>query len=171
MKNLFGHLALTLGLLFGLMATANAENFDPNRYVLDAFRVTLKEHPLPQSPASVEGLREQAAYLMLIKNVMSLYRDGYLEQQDAHVVVELVQRHLEYVTTAQAQAQDWLGSNRQLLRTMHYHALSVSQLVRTPTDAPRFKGLMEAYHHGIGYDAYRAAQAAGIEQHWLDPNS
>lgn len=171
MKNLFGHLALTLGLLFGLTATTNAESFDPNQQALAAFRATLEAHPLPAPRATQEGLREQAAYLMLIKNVMSLYRDGYLEQQDAQVVVELVQKHLEYVTTTQAQAQGWLGSNRQLLRTMHYHALSVSQLVRTPTDAPRFKGLMEAYHHGIGYDAYRAAQAAGIEQHWLDPDS
>ncbi|MCY1556882.1 hypothetical protein D9M68_936800 [compost metagenome] len=55
---------------------------------------------------------------------------------------------------------------RTFLRVLQYHALAANQLITMRNDDPNFKGLMEAYHSGIGYDAYRKAQDFGIEQHW-----
>lgn len=166
MKTLFRNTALLIGLLLGL-ADSFAEDFDPNVQARNSLRLTLEEHgAMPQGKPTTQGIEEQAAHLMLIKNAMSLYRDGYLEQQDAQTIANLLKNHLEYTTAALAGASSWPQEKKQLLRTMHYHALAVDQLIRTPKNSPYFKGMMGAYQTGIGYDAYRAAQKAGIPQYW-----
>ena len=163
----FRHVALVLGLLFGLVTVSFAEDYDPNVQALDSFRLTLKKHPtVPFGKPNMDGVRAYAENLMLIKNALSLYRDGAMNQQDEKVLKNLIGAELDYTNAALAAADGWPMSQKKLLRTMHYHALAANQLAVMRKDNPNFKGLMAAYHSGIGHDAYREAQDAGIEQNW-----
>lgn len=167
MKTLFRNMALAMGLLFGLAAGPFAEDFDPNVQARDSLRLTLeKQGALPHGKPTPQGIKKYAEHLMLIKNALSLYRDGYLSPQDRTAVEKLIKAQLDYTNAALAAAGSWPQTDKKLLRTLHDHALSANQLTAMPSDSPNFKGLMEAYHSGIGYDAYRAAEDLGIEQVW-----
>lgn len=104
--------------------------------------------------------------LMTIKNAMSLYRDGYLSPEQRAQVASLIAGQKAYVGATLAQAQDWPVARKAFLRTMQYHAFAASELIELPATSTTFKGLMDAYHSGIGYEAYRAAQDLGVDQYW-----
>lgn len=172
MKTLFRNIALVLSLLLGLVAGSFAEDFDPQAHARDSLLLTLEKHSvLPHGKPTPQGIKEHAEFLLLIKNSLSLYRDGYLKQKDGETMVKFIKAHLDYTNAAlaTAAADHWPRHQKVFLRTMHYHALAANQLITMPIDSPNFKGLMEAYQYGIGYDAYRAAQDAGIEQLWELP--
>lgn len=167
MKIAFGRAALLFGLLFGVLASACAAEYDPNTQALESLRLTLEKHSaLPQGTPDPQGVKRHAQFLMLIKNAMSLYRDDYLTHGDAERLSRFLSAHVGYTNAALAAAENWPLRQKSFLRTMHHHALAVNQLVSMPKDSPTFAGLMSAYHSGIGYDAYRAAQDIGIEQRW-----
>ncbi|MCY1307772.1 hypothetical protein D9M70_577270 [compost metagenome] len=160
-------LALTVCLMVGLVTSSFAEEYDPNIQARDSLRLTLERHIfLPRGKPSFDGVKEHAAFLMLIKNSLSLYRDGYLTQQDGETMVKFIKAHLDYTDTVLASSSTWPQQRRTFLRVMQYHALAANQLITMQSNDPNFKGLMEAYHAGIGYDAYRKAQDLGVEQYW-----
>lgn len=168
MKAVCRNVAVALVLSFGLVAGSFAEDYDPNIHARDSLRLTLEQHGVvPQGKPSMEGIKEHAAFLMLIKNSLSLYRDGYLTQQDGEAMAKFIKSHLDYTNAALAGSEGWPLPRRNFLRTMHYHALAANQLITMRSFDPNFKGLMEAYHYGIGYDAYTKAQDFGIEQLWV----
>lgn len=140
---------------------------DYSIYARDSLRLTLEKHAIVlHGKPTLQGIKERAEFLMLAKNALSLYRDGYLAQKDRETMMRFIKAHLDYTSAALAAADDWPLQGKQLLRTMHYHALAANQLITMPNDNPNFEGLMATYHSGIGYEAYRSAEAFGIEQVW-----
>lgn len=161
------------GLLFVaaylLCATlVKAEDFDANKHARDSMFLTLEHHhSIPVGTATNAGAKRHAAYLMLIKNALSLYRDGALSDDDLVVIRRLVAANLDYISRALAESGKWKQANRDFLRQMHHNSLAADQLVGMERANPAFAGLMDAYHSGIGYSTYQAAQNYGIEQHWI----
>lgn len=167
MKAVIRNFAMVLALSFGLVGGSLAEDYNQDVHARDSMRLTLEQHGVvPQGKPTMEGIKEHAAFLVLIKNALSLYRDGYLTQQDGETMVKFIKAHLDYTNAALAGSEGWPQPRRTFLRTMHYHALAANQLITMPSADPNFKGLMEAYQYGIGYDAYTKAQDFGIEQLW-----
>jgi len=170
MQTLFRNMTLALGLLFGLAAGAFAEATS-NVHALESVRLTLpKQADLPSGKATPQGVKEHAAYLLLIRNALSLYRDGGLAQKEGQVVAKFINAHLGYTSGAVATAtsDNWPERQRKFLRTLHYHALAARQLISLPRDHASFKGLMAAYQSGIGQSAYRAAEDLGVKQVWKE---
>lgn len=159
--------ALSLAMLLSMASLAVAENYDPNTQALESLRLTLDRHSgMPEGKPTTAGIKERAGYLMMTKNALSLYRDGSLEKQDKALVAQFIKADLDYTSAALASSSDWSPQLKKLTRSMHSHDLFASQLINMQGSDPSFKGLMDAYHNGIGYEAYRAAQDIGIEPIW-----
>lgn len=153
-------ITLAAGLWLASVGAAYAELDALTTIARDSFRETVTAHPAQAAEASVE---QQAKYLMLVKNGLSLYREGALEAQEKRTLAALVDQQVTASSTA-------LGSplspeQRALAKQMHTAALAAKQLLELEPTAPGFTGLMDNYHAGIGYDAYRTAQDSGIEQY------
>jgi len=169
MNNLIRSTALAIGLVLGVASACIAEEYDFNAHALESLQLSIEKYgQVSPGKPSKEGLKEHAALLMLVKNALSLKRDGYLKGDDADAVAGLIKAELDYTSAVLATADGWPVASKQFLRAMHYHALAAEQLISMQSSDPHFNGLMAAYHSGIGSDAYRAARDAGIEQRWDD---
>lgn len=160
MQRICKAIALAAGLWMASISMVYAELDTFTEMARDSFRETITAHPVQAAEPSVE---QQAKYLMLVKNGLSLYRDGALEAEDKRSLTALVEHQVKVSSTA-------LGSQltteqKALTKQMHMAALAAKQLLELEPVAPYFSGLMDNYHDDIGYDAYRSAQDSGIEQY------
>ena len=153
--------ALVFAASFG---TAHAAVDPFTEQTLDSYRQTLAAQ---HSNATPPSFSDQAQYLMLIKNGLSLYRDGAMSAADKASLVKLVGQQAEASSAAIADSKV-TGERRQLAKDMHGAALAAQELLKLEPSAPALKGLMDNYHNGLGYTAYRRAQDLGIEQIWID---
>jgi hypothetical protein len=160
MQRFYKAITLAAGLWLAAVGTAYAELDAFTASARDSFRETITAYPVQTAEASLE---EQAKYLMLVKNGLSLYRDGVLETEDKRTLGALVDQQVKASSTA-------LGSpltteQKALAKQMHTAALAAKQLLELEPTAQGYSGLMDNYHAGVGYDAYRSAQDLGIEQY------
>lgn len=136
---------------------------------LESYRETVATYRAPANEQGVgKALEQQAQYVMLVKNGMSLYREGVLTSDDKATLAAVVDQQVSIASAALAGSVSI--DHRSLADHMHRAGLAAQQLLEMEPAAPNFAGLMENYHNGIGYSAYRRAQAAGIEQSWQDAN-
>ncbi|WP_439861607.1 hypothetical protein [Pseudomonas sp. MBLB4136] len=161
MQRIYKGIALAASLWLASLCVANAGQDAFAEMALESFRETMTTHPVQSAELSVE---QQAKYLMLVKNGLSLYRDGVLQAEDKRHLVALVEQQVTVSSTALGGSQLPV-EQKELAKRMHTAALAAKQLLELQPAAPEFAGLMDNYHDGIGYDAYRLAQDSGIEQY------
>jgi hypothetical protein len=152
-------LAASLWLASFSMAYAELDAF--TEMALESFRETMTAHPAQAAEPSIE---QQAKYLMLVKNGLSLYRDGALPSEDKRSLMALVDQQVSVSSAALGRAQ-LTTEEKALAKQMHTAALAAKQLLELEPAEPTFAALMNNYHDGIGYDVYRLAQDSGIEQY------
>lgn len=160
MQRICKAIALAAGLWMASISMVYAELDTLTTMARDSFRETITAHPVQPAEASVE---QQAKYLMLVKNGLSLYREGALETEDKRRLAALVDQQVQISSAALGSPQT--AEQKALTKQMHMAALVAQQLLDLEPTAPNFPGLMNNYHDGIGYDVYRAAQDSGIEQY------
>ena len=154
------YLLLTIGMSLGCFTVANAE-LDPfTEMALESFRESVATH---QEQAGQQSLEQQAQYLMQVKNGLTLYREGVLQPGDKSHLVTLVEQQLSVASIA-LDSSALTREQSELAKRMRGAALAAKQLLGLEPTAATFEGLMERYHNGIGYDAYRYAQDSDIEQ-------
>lgn len=147
------------GLLLAVSSVSNAH--DPlTEMTISAFREAASQATELQSEAT---LAQQAAYLMQLKNGLSLYRDGALSAQDAELLQRLVDRQQQVAKQART-AGSLSKQDRQLAELMQKSAALAKEILALDRNGKAFQQRMASYHNGIGYDAYRYAQEQGIEQ-------
>lgn len=150
------------GALLAACTAANAQAAtDPlTEMAVSEFRDAAGQADSAQNGAT---LAQQAAYLMQVKNGLSLYRDGALTAQDTELLQRLIDRQQQ--AAKQARTSGGLSKqDRQLAELMQKSAALAKEILALDRNGKAFQQRMESYHSGIGYDAYRYAQDQGIEQ-------
>jgi hypothetical protein len=153
-------ITLAAGLWLASVGTAYAELDAFTASARDSFRETIAAYSVQTTDTSIE---EQAKYLMLVKNGLSLYRDGALEAEDKSALGTLVDQQVK--ASNAALGSPLAAEQKALVRQMHTAALAAKQLLDLEPTTQGYSGLMDNYQAGVGYDAYRSAQDIGIEQY------
>jgi len=150
-------------LLLVLALPADADSFD--QMALQQLRATLKAHraPDPEGPITNKTIHQAASQLMMIKNAMSLFRDGYLSKADIDTLKQRITGHLKFSKKAQTAP----GVDVDMAGIVHKHAVKVGTMLVGGREASIQTGRMAQYHSTIGITAYTTAQSRGIEQVWI----
>lgn len=106
-------------------------------------------------------LEQQAKLMMQVKNGLSLYRDGALQESDKAALKGILARQLAAANAALGKGPE---KRQKLAVVMRDNAQAAQQVLSLNPAAPGFTSKMSDYHNGIGYKAYRYAQDIGIEQ-------
>lgn len=154
MKACVKFLAVLLLIANSLMAYAELDPF--TQQALSSFRDVVGA----EQPAGAPSVEREAAYLMQVKNGLSLYRDGVLNSNDKQALSKLITQQLNAASAASNQPQELQA----LAEKMRAVSLKAKELLSLSPSDPNFASKMETYSSGLGYDAYRMAQENGIEQ-------
>jgi len=137
-----------------LLAYAELDPF--TQQALDSFRDVVAT----EQPAGAPSVEREAAYLMQVKNGLSLYRDGALTSDDKKALSKIIEQQLSVTSSASSQTQELKALAKKMLAA----SLKAKELLSLSPNDPNFANEMETYNSGLGYDAYRMAQDSGIEQ-------
>lgn len=138
-----------------IVATCVQADQDPlTEMTLESFR----EAATAETPPDLE---QQAKLIMQVKNGLSLYRDGALQERDKGALNGLIARQLAAANAALGKGTE---KRQKLAVIMRENAQAAQQMLSLSPSAPGFDSKMSDYHNRIGYWAYRYAQDLGIEQ-------
>ncbi|WP_446027560.1 hypothetical protein [Lelliottia amnigena] len=137
----------------------------PHEESLATYRHILSQHSaLPREFATIPRL---GAYLMLTKNAFTLYREGLFNTADIQQLRKLIALQIEVSTATLAQTIPPPTYACQTLSKLINAAASAGELILSMTqEQPAFGRLMNDYHAGTGFHAYRYAQRQRIVQVW-----
>lgn len=131
-----------------------------------SFQATADKHFIRSEAPVVNNteIERYASQLMMIKNGMSLYRDGALNDRQLQTLRLIIEQHVDFG----GHAVSSLGPerSRKLAEIVYYHALAASRVMEKAPGSADFRILMERYHTTAGYESYRRAQDYGIDQVW-----
>ncbi|WP_137971884.1 hypothetical protein [Pseudomonas sp. F(2018)] len=146
-----------------LLAACGVSHAQASTDPLTDMAVTEFREAAAQAASNDGTLAQQAAYLMQVKNGLSLYRDGALTSQDAELLAHLVDQQQQ--AAKQARSSGGLSKqDLQLAELMQKSAALAKEILALDRTGKAYQQRMESFHNGIGYDAYRYAQDQGIEQ-------
>lgn len=145
---------LFLAALLIVASCAQADQDPLTEMTLESFRETTSAETPPD-------LEHQAKLIMQVKNGLSLYRDGALQESDKVALTGLIARQLAAANAAIGKGTE---QRQKLAVIMRENAQAAQQMLSLNPNAPGFASRMSDYHNRIGYWAYRYAQDIGIEQ-------